>query len=82
MEIYSFDWMFFIQLIWFRARHVFKKFDQTKMFQILLYILPNLFDSTKLIRSIWLCISDDLSLVDWFSELRYFLFLKYLYLIL
>ena len=33
----KFDLMFFIQLIWWiRTRQIFKKFDQAKMFQILL----------------------------------------------
>ena len=52
----------------------------------------SLFDSTNLIKLIWLCISDDSWLVDWFKSfsvvddwfnlLHYLLFLKYLYLIL
>ena len=46
---------------------IFENFDQTKMFQILLYILPNLFDSTNLIKLIWLCISSNSCLVDWFN---------------
>ena len=33
-------------------RHIFKKFDQTNMFRILLYTLSNLFDSTNLIKLI------------------------------
>ena len=64
----KFDLMFFIQLIWWiRTRQIFKKFDQAKMFQILLYTLSNLFDSTNLIKLIWPCIIDDLSIVDWFK---------------
>ena len=63
------DLMFFIQLIWWiRTREIFKKFDQTnKRFQIFLYTLLNLFDSTNLIKLIWLCISGDLTIVDWFK---------------
>ena len=46
----KFDLTFFIQLIWWiRTYHIFKKFDQTKMVQILLYTLSNLLDSTNLI---------------------------------
>ena len=57
----KFDLMFFIQLIWWiRTRQIFKKFYLAKMFQILLYTLLNLFDSPKLIKLIWLCISGDL----------------------
>ena len=45
----KFDLMFYIQLIWWiRARQIFKKFDQTKMFQILMYALPFF-----LIQQIW-----------------------------
>ena len=61
--------MFFIQLIWgIRARQIFKKFDQTKIFQILLYTLSN-FDSTNLIQLIWLCISSHPSIFHWFKKL-------------
>ena len=52
-------------LLW--TLKIFKKFDQTKMFQILLHTLSNLLDSTNLIKLIWLCISNDLSIVDWFK---------------
>ena len=59
----KFDLMFFIQLIWWiRTRQIFKKFDQTKNFQILLYTLSNLFDSTNIIKLIWPCISRDILL--------------------
>ena len=59
----KFDLMFFIQLIWWiRTRQIFKKFDQTKNFQILLYTLSNLFDSTNIIKLIWPCISGDILL--------------------
>ena len=62
----------FIQLIWWiRTCQIFKKFDQTKMFQILLCILSNFFDSTDLIKLIWPCMSDHLSIVDWFKKLSY-----------
>ena len=62
----KFDLMFFIQLIWWiRACQIFKKFDQTKMFHILLHTLSILFDSTNLIKLIWPCISGHLSIVDW-----------------
>ena len=55
---FNFDWLFFIKLIWWnRARPIFSKFDQTKMRQILLYTLSNLFDSINLIKLIWPCIS-------------------------
>ena len=71
---FSFLWWFkiwfefFIQLIWWiRTCQIFKKIDQAKMFQILLYTLSNLFDSTNLIKLIWLYISDDLAIVDWFK---------------
>ena len=37
----------------------FLKVDQTKMFQILLYILSNFFDSANLIKLIWSYISSD-----------------------
>ena len=61
----KFDLMFFIQLIWWiRTCHILKQFDQAKMFQILLYTLSNLFDSTNLIKLIWRRISGDLSIVD------------------
>ena len=67
---------FFTQLIWWiRTRQIFKKFDQGKMFQNLLYTLSNLFDSTNLMKLIWLCISGDLSIADWFKQLCYFCFL-------
>ena len=36
------------------------------MFQILLHTLTNLFDSTNLIKLIWLCISGDLSIHTFF----------------
>ena len=53
--------MFFIQLIWWiRTPQIFKKFDQTKMVQILLYTLSNLFDSKNLIKLIWPRIGGDL----------------------
>ena len=59
----KFDMTFFIQLIWWiRTRQIFKKFDQTKNFQILLYTLSNLFDSTNIIKLIWPCISGDILL--------------------
>ena len=59
----KFDLMFFIQLIWWiRTRQIFKKFDQTKNFQILLYTLSNLFDSTNIIKLIWPCTSGDILL--------------------
>ena len=45
------------------------------MFQNLLYTLSNLFDSTNLMKLIWLCIIGDLSIVDWFKQLCYFCFL-------
>ena len=62
----KFDLMFFIQLIWWiRPRQIFKKFHQTKMFQILLYTLSIFFYSTNLIKLIWPCISCHLSIVDW-----------------
>ena len=32
-----------------------------------LYILPNLFDSTNLIKLVWSCISGNSWLVDWFN---------------
>ena len=74
---FKFDLMFFIQLIWWiRSCQIFKKFDLTKMFQILLYNFSNLFDSTNLIKLIPPCISSDLSIVDWFKYLCYFRFLK------
>ena len=61
--------MFFIQLIWgIRARQIFILFDQTKIFQILLYTLSN-FDSTNLIQLIWLCISSHPSIFHWFKKL-------------
>ena len=60
---------------------VFQKFDQTKMFQILMGTLSNLFDSTNLITLIWPCITGDLSIVDWFNWLSYFISLKDWYLI-
>ena len=64
--------MFFIQLIWWiRTHQIFKKFDQTKMFQILLYTLLKLLDSTNLIDLIWPCITGDLSIVDWFKQLSF-----------
>ena len=64
----KFDLMFFIQIIWWiRARQIFQKFDQAKMFQILLCTLANLFDSKNLIKLIWPCISGDLSIDDWFK---------------
>ena len=64
----KFDLMFFIQIIWWiTARQIFKKFDQSKMFQILLYTLANLFDSKNLIKLIRPCISGDLSIDDWFK---------------
>ena len=64
----KFDLIFFSQLIWWiRAHHVFIKFYQGKMFQTLLYPLSNLFDSTNLIKSIWPCISGDISIVNWFK---------------
>ena len=60
--------------IWFDVFHptnlmnqIFKKFDQARMFQILLHTLSNLFDSKNLIKLIWLCIRCDLSVVDWFK---------------
>ena len=60
----KFDLMFFIQLIWWiRIHQNFKKIDQTKMFQILVYTLSNLLDSTNLVKLIWLCISGNLSAV-------------------
>ena len=66
----KFDLMFFIQLIWWiRTRQIFKNFNQTKMFQILLYTLSNLLDSTNLIKLIWLYISGDVSIVVWFKQL-------------
>ena len=66
----KFDLMFFMQLIWWiRALQIFKKFDQTKMFQILLHTLPNFSDSTNLIKLIWPCISSHLSIVHWFKKL-------------
>ena len=79
LQCLEFDLMFFIQLIWwFRTHQIFKKFDQTKIFQILLYTLSNLFDSTNLIKLIWPCISDDLWIVDWFNVVlyHYFIFQK------
>ena len=72
----KFDLMFFIQLIWWiRTHQIFKKSDQVKMFQILLYTLSNLFDWTNLIKLVWPCISSDISIVDWFKWLCYFHFL-------
>ena len=44
-----------------------KKIDKAKIFQILLYTLSNLFDSINFIKLIWLYISGDLSIVDWFK---------------
>ena len=39
----TYDRIFFMKLIWWiRTRPIFKKFDQTKMFQILQYALSNL----------------------------------------
>ena len=62
----KFDLMFFIQLIWWiRTHQIFKKFDQAKIFLILLYTLSNLFTLTNLIKLIWPCISGDISIVDW-----------------
>ena len=62
--------MCFIKLIWWIRTHpIFQNFDQRKMSEILLYILSNLFDSTNLMKLIWPYISDDLSIVDWFSVL-------------
>ena len=59
----KFDMTFFIQLIWWiRTCQIFKKFDQAKKFQILLYTLSNLFDSTNIIKLIWPCISGDILL--------------------
>ena len=73
----KFDLMFFIQLIWWiRTCQILKQFDQAKMFQILLYTLSNLFDSTNLIKLIWPWISGDLSIVDWFKNCVTFVFLK------
>ena len=64
----KFDLMFFIKLVWWiRTRQIFKKIDQVKMFQILLYTLSNLFDSPNLIKLIWLYISGDVSIVDRFK---------------
>ena len=64
----KFDLVFFMQPIWWiRTCQIFVKFDQTKMFQILLYTLSNLFDSTNLFKLIWPCIGSDLSIVDWFK---------------
>ena len=61
----KFDLMFFIQLIWWiRTRQIFKNFNQTKMFQILLYTLSNLLDLAYMIILIWQCISCYLSIVD------------------
>ena len=52
------DWLFYSKLIWwYRTRPIFSKFDQTKICQILLYTLANLFDSINLIKLIWPCIS-------------------------
>ena len=57
----KFDLMFLTQLIWWiRTFQIFKKFDQTKMVQILLYTLSNLFDSKNLIKLIWPRIGGDL----------------------
>ena len=73
---WKFDFMFFIQLIWWiRTGQIFKKFDQVKMFPMLQFTLLNLFDSTNLIKLTWPCISGDLSIVDWFKKLCYFRFL-------
>ena len=76
--ICSFIFFNFSSLWWFKIlfdvfhptnlmNQTLKKFDQAKMFQILLYTLSNLFDSTNLIKLIWLCISGHLSIVDWFK---------------
>ena len=55
---FNFDWLSFSKLIWWnRTRPIFSKFDQTKMCQVLLYTLSNLFDSINLIKLIWPCIS-------------------------
>ena len=51
-----------------RTRLTFLKFDQTKMFQILLYTLPNIFDSANLIKLVWPCIGGDSWLFDWFNQ--------------
>ena len=64
----------------FHSCHIFKKIDQTKMFQMLLYTLSNLFNSTNLIKLIWPCVSNNFSIVDLLNQLRYFIFLKDLYL--
>ena len=76
----KFDLMFFIQLVWWiRTHQILEKFDQAKMFQFSLYTLSNLFDSTHLIKLIWLCIGGNISIVDWFKELLFsFSFLKIL----
>ena len=78
VAISNFDWKFFIQLIWWNGTpYNFKKFYQTKMFQILLNTLSNLFDLANLIKLIWLCINTNLSIVDWFNQLCVtFFFLK------
>ena len=63
MTSYLYLFVLFIQLIWWiRTCQIFQKFDQTKMFQVFLYTLSNLFDSANLIKLIWPCISGNLSL--------------------
>ena len=65
-----FDFIFFIQLIWWiKALQIFKKIDQTEIIQILLYTLSIFFDSTNFIKLIWPCIRGHLSIVDWFKYL-------------
>ena len=56
LQLYFLDFFFLHQL----ECPIFKKFDQTKIFQILLYTLSNLFDSTNLTKLICPCISGDL----------------------
>ena len=71
----KFDLMFLTQLIWWiRTCQIFKKFDQTKMSQILLYALSNLFDSTNLIKLIWPHIGGNL--VVGLNNCATFVFLK------
>ena len=65
----KFDLMFLTQLIWWiRICQIFKKFDQTKMSQILLYALSSLYDSTNLIKLIWLRIFLKTLLVNFFVK--------------
>ena len=69
---FKFDLVFFIQLIWWiRAHWILKNSIKKRCFKCccipyqILLIQP--YDSTNLIKLIWLCISGHLSVVDWFK---------------